>query len=355
MEGTFNFSPEVPDFSTSVDKSPLNQRGWTFQERLLPGRTAHITQHGVFWNCVELAAWEFDRQGRSTGPQLGRYSSTLHMYRRWKLEEEEEAAESFNRVSRAWIGLCKQYSTRQFSKPTDKLPALSGIAKLFHAKYYAGAEYLAGVWSSELPEALAWHTVFSTSQVSRVSESGKNSGLPSWSWASVQTKIETPLDEYFTPSGRGYSAEVVSVNVERATRDPFGHVRRGVLRLKGRFKFLKLRTRGFTSVLNEARVVFTTIIDGKEYGENENNAIHIDEPKHLNEMKGTQRTEFLLPAFILFENKTWDQWFILLLEQSRVIGETNVYRRIGLYVTSQTRVAEPDLKQGWEETEIDLT
>jgi hypothetical protein len=43
---------------TSVDKAPLSQRGWTFQERVLSKRTVHFGDQ-LYWECASLRACEY--------------------------------------------------------------------------------------------------------------------------------------------------------------------------------------------------------------------------------------------------------------------------------------------------------
>lgn len=42
----------------SMSEMPLPQRGWAFQERLLPSRTLHFTSTQVFWECYHKVACE---------------------------------------------------------------------------------------------------------------------------------------------------------------------------------------------------------------------------------------------------------------------------------------------------------
>lgn len=52
-----------------------------------------------------------------------------------------------------WHQLVWAYGNRRLTNATDKLPAMSGIAKLFERRL--GAQYVAGLWSNALIEGLA--------------------------------------------------------------------------------------------------------------------------------------------------------------------------------------------------------
>ena len=50
---------EPPAWVASVAESPLQERAWVLQERLLSTRLVHFAQDAVFWECTELCASEF--------------------------------------------------------------------------------------------------------------------------------------------------------------------------------------------------------------------------------------------------------------------------------------------------------
>ncbi|KAL2694758.1 hypothetical protein Neosp_001345 [[Neocosmospora] mangrovei] len=80
-----------------------------------------------------------------------------------------------------WRVLVEEYSKRSLTKPTDKLVAFAGIAKLFQEN--TGDEYCAGLWRSRFIETLNW-------RVTTPGPAAVDYLAPSWSWASVQSPIE---------------------------------------------------------------------------------------------------------------------------------------------------------------------
>lgn len=54
---------DVFDFQRGVDKSPLNRRGWVFQERLLSSRILHFGAEVLYWECHQRSASELNPDG----------------------------------------------------------------------------------------------------------------------------------------------------------------------------------------------------------------------------------------------------------------------------------------------------
>ncbi|KAK1775989.1 hypothetical protein QBC45DRAFT_229185 [Copromyces sp. CBS 386.78] len=106
-----------------------------------------------------------------------------------------------------WFLLAEDYSVRQLTQETDKLPALSGVAQSYQ-QYFGPEEavYVAGTWSTHLPDALLW----AIRQPSDDSFAVRASTYiaPSWSWTSVRTPIsysslrlkEAPIDDVIDTS-----------------------------------------------------------------------------------------------------------------------------------------------------------
>ena len=51
MSGNIWVAAWVTLFDDAVDQSPLSQRGWVTQERLLPPRILHFTNSQIMWEC----------------------------------------------------------------------------------------------------------------------------------------------------------------------------------------------------------------------------------------------------------------------------------------------------------------
>ncbi|KAG8665371.1 hypothetical protein FPOAC2_10449 [Fusarium poae] len=139
-----------------ITTSPLNQRGWVLQENILARRIIHFTKSEMIWECVqclkcecmeieaddsEATDWsEFNmvRNGRTAslhGKNIVEFRKTNDLYMQW----------------RKMIDL---YGRLILTKDTDRLPALSGLAKLCQS--YGTGNYLAGIWENDLLVSLVW-------------------------------------------------------------------------------------------------------------------------------------------------------------------------------------------------------
>lgn len=106
---------------------------------------------------------------------------------------------------------------------TDRLTAISGIAKSIHEK--TGLTYLAGLWNYNIENQLLWRVINS--------EESKRYGTyvaPSWSWASVQGEID--MLQAFYRENRFPCAKVLETSVIPIA-SPFSQVSEG--------SFIKLR------------------------------------------------------------------------------------------------------------------
>lgn len=82
----------------------------------------------------------------------------------------------------AWEAMVDSYSERKMTEQSDRLVAISAIAKLYGDSNKH--TYLAGLWNETLPLGLCWMV----EQGSREPRP-KEFRAPSWSWASINTPI----------------------------------------------------------------------------------------------------------------------------------------------------------------------
>jgi hypothetical protein len=195
-------SRDVYDLNTSG--SHLATRAWALQERILPPRTIHFGSRGAFWDCKSSTANEFLPDGFPD--QLG--SSIINERRRKGY------------FASWWQELVFLYSTANLTFPTDKIPALSGVARRAHEE--RGGAYLAGMWLDEdMLAQLCWHA-----REPRIRPAQR---APSWAWTSVngqclyRVRQEGILETTF--------ARVLDAQMDLIGEDPFGQVRGGCLRL----------------------------------------------------------------------------------------------------------------------------
>jgi hypothetical protein len=249
-------------------------RGWTLQERLLAPRTLSFGLQQTSFHCVTARQ---DEAGMFLVP------GETNGYLRKELMKTMQAEQGIFKISLRylarlvgfsytvatpignwylhgnlpldhigtkgtfydyWRAIVKEFSRRELTQVTDRLPAMSGLAAEFART--TSDTYCAGLWRSELVFSLAWttgdlynaHGRFGIKEFSPFWNDNiynwpagiQASGYlaPSWSWASVKGRVEfitlkdVPFD--FLPAAR-----IVGVYLLPRFQDPFGAVERGHL------------------------------------------------------------------------------------------------------------------------------
>jgi hypothetical protein len=105
-----------------LDHTPLGSRAWVAQERLLAPRTVHFLQHKVVWECDECIASESD----VTGKLEGKFKRT---YLARPIATHDNLTDSRNQFLDTWAYIVNFYSGGKLTVATDKLIAISGVAR----------------------------------------------------------------------------------------------------------------------------------------------------------------------------------------------------------------------------------
>jgi hypothetical protein len=164
---------------------------------------------------------------------LGAARSTLKDFVPGKLLENY-GTESTRMKAFYWICLVNSYGVAQLTFPTDRLIALSGVAR--EVQKMLQTTYIAGMWKDHLPECLLWQTYGDNHHAVT-----PKYVAPSWSWASAARSIVQPdyTNAVVWPSVRP-CATVLDVGVTLANSDdPFGQVTDGYLRMQGKLGVMK--------------------------------------------------------------------------------------------------------------------
>lgn len=180
-----------------LERKEVSARGWIFQERLVSPNTLHYTNEGMIWECGNGIVLEHDQ----TFTSVGWKTSWKDVIRKDSIPQEVRDIFSGSCMAtesdfRSWNEWMCAYSDRELFKWTDKFPAIAGVAKTFATAF--NTTYCAGLWKENLIAGLLWrrHNVKTTL--------GRSSEFiaPSWSWASVNGRLEyrnvqlTPFDPY---------------------------------------------------------------------------------------------------------------------------------------------------------------
>ncbi|QPC70916.1 hypothetical protein HYE68_001668 [Fusarium pseudograminearum] len=165
----------VPDYVgiPLVADSPLSTRAWTWQENVLSTRIAHFSKTELVWECRSQQAFE-------NGAKLWCSVGLAYRY-----------ARAGDDVEYYWKALVTDYSKRELTYESDRLPAISSVDAYFST--LVPGRYLAGVWEQWLFSDLAWWSSWGFgNQLPPVSK--KRSEMPSWSWASITGQVHFALD-----------------------------------------------------------------------------------------------------------------------------------------------------------------
>jgi hypothetical protein len=173
-------------------QTPLVQRGWVLQERLLAPRTLHFSSTQLFWECNCMNACEVFPHQFPTALSYGDFY--LHK----------------QPVSRSlWWKIVQLYSVCSLTYSKDKLVAISGLAREIYNQNQED-EYLVGLWRKDMEVQLCWKNRYRTSRPFP-------QRAPTWSWVSVDGTISYGLPH----PGRLY-IEILDVNIW--VHDPFGEI-----------------------------------------------------------------------------------------------------------------------------------
>jgi hypothetical protein len=162
-----------PDGGPAKPIGPLSYRAWALQEHVLSTRVLHYTATELLFECKTSYRCECmpDRKAYPTSPSL---------------IPKAVSSKKLNAVYEAWQHIVVKYSARALTVPSDKLPAISGIAsKIRHATH---SEYLAGLWQGHLASDLMWSA--SPLKPGNLSCFAiEKWRAPTFSWASLNTAI----------------------------------------------------------------------------------------------------------------------------------------------------------------------
>ncbi|KAH6623698.1 heterokaryon incompatibility protein-domain-containing protein [Chaetomium tenue] len=225
-------------FRVDVDGGPLAARGWTLQERLLARRTVFFGRDQLHWEC-RAARWSETTRMQpiqyleSSAPGLVALRHGLPMLGSVPNPTAQPDHDRRTRLLNDWYRVLGEFTRRALTNKQDKLPALSGIAKVISQALNNtptfNTTYHAGLWAYDLPRALLWTTF--------APDAGTGSPLPgpSWSWISRSAAIH-PASEEPTAVTSLRGATPATWDVALAGSDPYGRVQRGTLTLTGYLK-----------------------------------------------------------------------------------------------------------------------
>ncbi|KAK3115749.1 hypothetical protein LTR53_004620 [Teratosphaeriaceae sp. CCFEE 6253] len=234
-----------------LEKQHLQSRAWTLQERLLSKRIIHFAADQMYWECGACMVGE---DGSQFSPEWYNMDLILH----GQSLPHSECGQSFSGLSLiegyapsdttkrgrwrgGWLKHVEDYSGRSLTHESDKLIAMSGVAKQIAAA--TSDQYYAGLWRSHILEDLCWRTYPVEEQRRHVPggfaqtygrrrcriTAAASYRAPSWSWATLNGAIKFLAVDYSR-----LVADVVACHVQPASAaNPFGSAASGWLKIKG--------------------------------------------------------------------------------------------------------------------------
>lgn len=158
------------------DYGKVSTRAWIWQERLLAARTVFFTPGALKFECRCHSIWEGFDAGRTGHSWSAKLDDMTHL---------------------AWTGLVEEYTGRDITRPSDRLPAMNAVMRRIENS--TGWSPFWGLWTNALVESLGWSAKESDEFGISKCRMNPDSYAPTWSWASVDGPISyiyaRPLSE----------------------------------------------------------------------------------------------------------------------------------------------------------------
>lgn len=197
------YSPTAHEETTF--ETHLASRAWAFQERVLSRRTLSFGDTGMSWECRWQTSSDFLPDG----------------FNEWRGQQGLLPKVYPEDRPLSWTNVVMKYSRTNLTYPSDRLPALSGVASRQQA--VTGGHYLAGMWRERLHEQVLWRRIVSPSTPLRARPPWR---APTWSWTSLDGGVE--IASFFMDGSKQYTT-LLDAWTTPAGPDPFGAVTGGEL------------------------------------------------------------------------------------------------------------------------------
>lgn len=216
--------------------SRWSSRGWTLQEERLSTRRLMFGTENEYYYCDKFLRMGVEDRFR----MMRAYSKPfLDLLSNYSTPKDPYFL---------WYEVVATYAHTNLTYPTDRLPAVSGLARTIQQK--TAGNYLAGLWQSNLFDGLLWIRVPWTRPVT--SEATfidsvvypKHYTAPSWSWARSEQRINFAHRHSWCLRNVS-EIEILEARTTLLGPNPFGGVQDGHILLRGK-----------TFGLKEARIFF---------------------------------------------------------------------------------------------------
>lgn len=189
---------------------PIAYRAWCYQEQVLSPRLLHFNYCELKWECMEKKSCECSISDGFSHAKISHARALT-------------AGPDIHSINDEWRHMVAEYMQLSLTYESDRLPALSGLAKQILPT--RNGRYLAGLWEDSFFEDMMW---FLTERDSMRSWRPKVWRAPSWSWASIEGRITHRIFPI-----KNIHCTISEVKVTPAGYDPTGAVAWGKLVILG--------------------------------------------------------------------------------------------------------------------------
>ncbi|KAH5487174.1 hypothetical protein HBI52_239710 [Parastagonospora nodorum] len=311
--------------------NPLRGRAWTLQERELSTRNIFFSQNLVLWECKEA-------KGSSELPW--HQVKPLDDFRPWSMRNvlgEGVLPDGPVALRDRWYELMEDYMSRHLTQGSDKLPALGGLAQNFQKKL-PSSDYLAGIWTEHLPQALLWRmTDASNAQRSTTYRAPSFSFLSLDGPMSYESQMLTNygVGDRWEDDRRDFAStdlEFLSSSIELNGVDRFGAIRRASLAFRGRMLQVRLKLRDEEEDnVHQWNVLDTS--DGSMSGAffpDVGGEFLADTPAWCIAARPEPEESYIPIPYLISERLGPDAALVMGLALQRDDGNVDIFRRVGL-------------------------
>ncbi|KAK6858276.1 hypothetical protein PG995_005975 [Apiospora arundinis] len=215
------------DLDESNVVSPIERRGWTFQEYLLSPRILEFGMYQTSFKCLKFELRNSGHESLDYGKRAERLTEFRSKFHNFGASDDSEGRSA---IPLPWEVTVAHFAQREISNPRDRLRAISGVATV--QGYHEGGTYLAGLWKEHLSTQLQWEAVGTKPRPAEYR-------APSWSWASVDEDID--FHGGVTPEMSGRDLQVLDARIDLKDQSaPYGEVDYGSLTVRGWVKQKKV-------------------------------------------------------------------------------------------------------------------
>lgn len=154
-----------------LQRSPVHERAWIFQEKILSRRILHATQSQFIWQCATHVESEDGIFHTKNEEGFSHREEVLRSH-----VPEHSFSPGFHHIQSYWWHWIDEYQKRTLTNPRDRYAAFAGVTELY--RNITNDAPIFGLWARDLHIHLSWYA-----------RPGRTKSLlpveprvPSWTW-----------------------------------------------------------------------------------------------------------------------------------------------------------------------------